>query len=312
MDQYMKQPWSAEQQIDQTLAQQLIETQFPALAPATIVFCGEGWDNIVYRVNSDYLFRFPRRQFGADCIPAEINLLPFLAKQLPLPIPNPIFFGAPTTDYQWPFLGYHYLDGQEACAAHLTMEERAQLAAPLAHFLKALHAIPVDQAEQLGIEHNRIGKLNIPLRWPQAQEHLQYIETHKLYAGCPTLFMLLEQLKDVRKNNLKTVVHGDLYARHLLVNSQRELTGIIDWGDLQTDHPASDLAIVFTFLPVSAHRVFFEIYGTVSQHTKQLILFNALRHTTAITVFAHAIDDKILLKEMLIALELIAQAADAN
>ncbi len=301
----MSQPWTAEFYVDQKLACKLIEEQFPELSPATVIFCGEGWDNTAYQVNNEYLFRFPRRQFGANCVPAETQLLPFLATQLPLQIPNPIFIGKPTAEYQWPFLGYRYLKGQDACAAHLTMQERAHLAAPLAQFLKALHAIPVEQVENLGAQRDRIRKLDIQFRYPQAIEHLHYIEQHKLFDDCSTLLTLLNSLKELRKDEIVTIVHSDLYARHLLVNQHRQLSGIIDWGDLQIDHPASDLSIVFTLLPIDSHHTFFEIYGTISDHTKQLMLFNALRHTTAITVFAHSIGDADLLSEMLIALQLI-------
>jgi aminoglycoside phosphotransferase (APT) family kinase protein len=306
----MSKPWTAEHRVDKALAQQLIESQFQQLAPAQIQFAGEGWDNVAYQVNNNYLFRFPRRQFGADCVPAEIKLLPFLAKQLPLPIPNPIFSGKPTAEYPWPFLGYQYLEGQEACAARLTMPERAQLATPLAQFLKALHSIAIKKVATLGAQHNRIRKLDIQFRQPQALEHVEYIAQHKLFDHCSTLFALLESLKELHKDELITLVHGDLYARHLLINKHRQLSGIIDWGDLQIDHPASDLSIVFTLLPTNTHDTFFANYGTISDHTKQLMLFNALRHTTAIAVFAHSINDANLLAEMLIALRLIKESAE--
>src|SRR5262249_59987224 len=100
------QPWTAELDVSPELARSLIIGQFPELAPATIEPLGFGWDNTAYLVNARYVFRFPRRQLGADCMESEIRVLPLLAPLLPLSIPNPIFVGQATDQFAWSFAGY--------------------------------------------------------------------------------------------------------------------------------------------------------------------------------------------------------------
>ena len=69
-------------------ARRLIAASFPRLADARIEPLGQGWDNWVYLVAGEFVFRFPRRQLGADCLEAELRVLPNLTG-LPLPISVP-------------------------------------------------------------------------------------------------------------------------------------------------------------------------------------------------------------------------------
>lgn len=303
----MSKPWTAEHFVDQKLAKILIEEQFPRLAPAQLVFIGEGWDNRVYRVNDQFLFRFPRRQFGANLVPIERSVLPYLANRLPLPIPEPLFFGQPTVTYPWPFLGYNFLTGQSACSAQLDRAERARLAPSLAQFLKILHNTPLDDVLGLGLDYDKHRILDVPFRVPTARENILKIKNLGLFTSCDKLLAIIDKLEHVRDHEPKVVVHGDLYARHLLIGEQRELAGVIDWGDLRIVNPAIDLAIVFTFLPPEAHATFFEVYGPVPQETKQLACLKGLYHNAIILCYAHEIGDQELLTEAQMAMALIAE-----
>jgi aminoglycoside phosphotransferase (APT) family kinase protein len=91
--------WDPERVVSMAAARELIERQFPELAPATISPLGEGYDNTVYLVNERYVFRFPRRQIAVDLLCAEGRLLPKLADRLPLPVSKPLFFGSPEDKY---------------------------------------------------------------------------------------------------------------------------------------------------------------------------------------------------------------------
>lgn len=301
----MSQQWSAECKLEPDLAKLLIESQFPQLKPASLQFIGEGWDNCAYRVNDDYLFRFPRRQMGADLVDVEWNLLHVLEQRLPLPIPKPLFYGKPSEQFKWPFLGYYFLEGKSACGAGLTMHERMRFAQPLAHFLKVLHAIDQDQARALGAGDDVLEKLNMQKRLPLALECVEKIRELGLFQSCDQLSAMLKNLKDVRDTGPKVLVHSDLYARHFLINEQREICGVIDWGDVRIANPAVDLQFVFSFLPKEARTLFFDIYGQIDQQTEQLALARALLHTTIIVVYAHDVADQDLLTEGLVGLELL-------
>lgn len=82
----MSRPWAPEIVITPDAAKQLIESQFPQLIPVELEFFGKGWDNSAFLVNQEYVFRFPRRQMGADCMASEIAVLPKLAANLSLSI----------------------------------------------------------------------------------------------------------------------------------------------------------------------------------------------------------------------------------
>jgi len=307
----MTKQWTAELSVEPELAKRLIESQFPALTPVSLKLIGEGWDNIVYRVNNDYAFRFPRRQIAVALLETEGRVLPHLVPRLPLSIPEPLFFGQPGPEFPWQFLGYRFVEGQTACKARLSLEERARLAVPLAHFLKALHAIPVGQATEFGVRPDMspgpsgLKRCDIQGRWPIAFENVKKIQALGLFAQCDKLFALLESLKNVKEYGPHRLVHGDLYARHLLVNHERELCGVIDWGDVHVG-PAIDLQIVYSFLPRSAHRDFFDVYGPIDEGTRQVALFRAIYHTTLTNVlYGHDVGDKDLLDEGLLGLRLM-------
>src|ERR1700676_2615249 len=142
----MQRPWTAEIEVSAALAQVLIESQFAELAPIRIAPLGVGWDNTAYRVNGEYVFRFPRRQIAVELILTETRLLPLVAPRLSLPVPVPKFVGQPTERYPWPFSGYRMLAGRTACAAGMDDRQRIAAAEPLARFLAALHAIDADEA----------------------------------------------------------------------------------------------------------------------------------------------------------------------
>src|SRR6185369_13241452 len=64
-----------------------------------------------------------------------------------------------------------------------------------------------------------------------------------------------------------TLVHGDLYVRHVLLGDDRKAGGVIDWGDLHRGDAALDLAIAHTVLPVSSHAAFRDAYGAIGDDT---------------------------------------------
>lgn len=134
------QPWVPQIEIDTTTARRLIDQQWPQLAGSSVKLIGNGWDNTVFKVVNDLLFRFPRREIAVALLEMEAKLLPWLAPQLPLAIPLPLYFGEPTGEFPWPFLGYRYLPGETACQLGLGEEQRTQLAEPLGCFARAARA----------------------------------------------------------------------------------------------------------------------------------------------------------------------------
>ena len=63
----MTHAWKQSIDIDEHKAQQLIASQFH-LSIESICLFDEGWDNLVYLINNTLTFRFPRREFGVNCM----------------------------------------------------------------------------------------------------------------------------------------------------------------------------------------------------------------------------------------------------
>lgn len=179
-----------------------------------------------------------------------------------------------------------------------------KLAKPLAQFLDALHKLPIP----VGAPPDLIRRLDVEYRWPKTHAHLCKIEKLGLFPPIQALFSLLDGLKNKRDNPGKQALcHGDLYARHLLLNSESQLCGIIDWGDTHVGNPAMDLAILFLFFPPEARKIFLENYPPIDEKTRDLALFRALYSASVFTVFSHDTHDADLLREALLALNFILE-----
>ncbi len=304
----MSRSWSPEVVVTPELARSLIEEQFPELAPARPELLGAGMDNTAYRVNATHVFRFPRRRFALPFLEAETRLLPALAPRLPLPVPVPTLIGRPTERYPWPFAGYRMLPGRTACAATLTDRRRLALAEPLARFVAALHAIPADQAASAGAGPDTLGRLD-PARYnARVRGHLEQLAGRGLVEDAGPFLARLDAAPAAYTARRDTLVHGDLYFRHLLIGSDGRLAGVIDWGDVHLGDPAADLMIAHAFLPPEGRDVFCKVYGPVPEVTWRMARLRALWHSVMVLVYADDIGDADLLREARLGLRNVAQS----
>lgn len=247
--------WSPEIAVDEALARALLGDQFPELDLGTLRLLGEGWDNTAWLVEEQWVFRFPRRTIALPLVERELAVLPALAPQLPLPVPEPVFVGRPGRSYPWPFLGARLVPGLELAEAELDDGGRAALAQPLGAFLRALHGAEVDV--ELPLDPNR--RADTPFRVARARTVL-------LELGIEP-----ERVEPIFGDALRlpppgppTLVHGDLHLRHALVADGR-LSGVIDWGDVCRADPAIDLVLVWCALPPRAREAFLHEYGSVGE-----------------------------------------------
>jgi aminoglycoside phosphotransferase (APT) family kinase protein len=260
--------WTAEVEVGPELAAELIREQFPALAASRLALLATGWDNTVFAVDDQWLFRFPRREIAVPGVRREIALLPRLAPSLPLPIPVPRFVGRPTRRYAWPFFGSAMLPGTELADSGLPDPERVAAAAALGRFLRALHdprqaARP--ECADLPVDPMRRG--NARVRAPRAREVLGRLAAAGTFPADDDVRALLDRAErepagDVRPSRADLVVcHGDLHVRHLLVDREGAAVGVIDWGDLCLGDPVVDLAIAYLGFAGTARTAFFAGYG---------------------------------------------------
>jgi len=300
--------WDAERTIEQALALQLISEQFPELNAQNIRILGIGWDNTAFIVNDQFIFRFPRRQIAVSLIEEEWNFLPKLAPYLPLSIPKPAWKGKPTSQFPWPFSGYHLLKGSTACHINLTETDRHQLVEPIALFLKTLHFIPT-QGFSTTLSKFHSSRIDGNLINQKIKKNLIELNQLGILTDTWELENVIENSQNFRAPVSTSIVHGDFYVRHLLVDKEKQLSGVIDWGDVHVGDPANDIAIAHSFLPVDSHAKFREIYGKIDTQTWQLSKLRAILSATYLILFGHHSQDLVIKREGLRSLKIISNCS---
>ena len=258
------QPWVPELEVTDEIARELIEDQFPQLAPIRLQAFESGWDNRVIRVNGTYLFRFPQREIALAGVEREIRCLPLLLKHLEM-IPNPIFVGKPSANYPWPFFGYEPLEGRESSECELNSSQKVQIARTLGTFLKKLHSLPAHKVSEMDLPEDPLGRLDFGKRVPMTEARLDQLEKSGFDLPYTRLRELLRAGLATPRLPCRQVVHGDLHFRHLLLGDENQLTGVIDWGDLHRNDPAVDLQIYWSFFLPEERVEFLKSYGEISE-----------------------------------------------
>lgn len=303
----MKHQWEAEQIIEPPMALQLIKEQFPELSCKNIRLLGAGWDNTAFIIDEELIFRFPRRSIALPLLEAEWCALPKLASRLPLPIPIPKWKGSPTARFPWPFIGYRMLTGFTACYADLPEDERASLAEPIAKFLAILHGTPESELSKCHIPSDNHSRIDGALLTAKIEKNFEELSLLELLGnnGKKQLEFTIQNLQHFRAPVNSFIVHGDFYVRHLLVDKNHHLVGVIDWGDIHLGDPAIDLAIAHSFLPVDAHKSFIKAYGEISEDTWALAKLRAIYSSTLLILFGHHSGDLSIMREGLRSLKVM-------
>ena len=299
--------WEPEFDVDEQLAERLISGQFSQLAGATIARFGAGMDNVAFLVANRYVFRFPRRTIVVPLLEREERILPRIAQQLPLPIPFPQFIGKPDLGYPWTFAGYERLRGTSACSLPLSRDDRTAMARPLGEFLGALHSIDLQTGIAAGLPDDELGRLDHRKRFPLAQQRFEELHSAGLIADASPFLQFLAAHPPAGPRERRCIVHGDLYARHLLVDRHHRLSGIIDWGDVHLGDPALDMMAAFSMLPASAYRDFKNAYGGVDDETWLLAKYRAVYHGSLVAHYGMHINDAALRDAGLAGLQLILE-----
>ncbi len=288
----MAEPWEADVRIDVALASRAIARQFPTLAANAVVPFGEGWDNAAFLVGGRYVFRFPRREVAVALIETERRVLASIAAHGPLPIPIPLFAGMPDGEYPWPFAGYAVLRGRPLSSVRLDDDAYESLAVSCGRFLRALHAIDALPLRASGLDTDRIGRLDHARCMPKVLRRLGELSASGLLDEVAPFERLLDEVAPAGpRGDRLAIVHGDLYARHLLIGDDRRAAGIIDWGDVHLGDPAVDLAIVFEAFPPRTRDAFADAYGKIDDQTWKLARYHAVYHTAMVAHYGYRIGD---------------------
>lgn len=239
-------PCDPDRPLDVARVRRTLHAQFPELAPVRAEWFASGCCNDVYRVNRDWLFRFPKRAGIALTVEPEARLLSLVANAVGGTVPRIEWLGRPGPDFPYPFVGYRLIPGMagDLLPDALAPDGERRIAGQIGRAVAAIHRVPIEQAQSLGaLEHP----------WNAADRVGQAI------AYAPTLAAVVPPalLGDYRalldgavapppRAPSCRLAHGDLCAGHLLFDrATLELTGIIDFADIGLHDPAIDFVQLF-------------------------------------------------------------------
>jgi len=276
--------WDADRIVTEAeLADVIFELE--GVRPVSIEQVAQGWDNTVFRVDDEWLFRVPRRLIAEEGVRLERRILPKLARRLPIAIPEPTRGCNGPPRAPWPVMGYRIVDGCEI--AESPMNE--SLPAALGETLRILHG--AELATELGplLPGDRFSRARLDTRIAKAITELRQAAEAGLPVPADELCQRLAALAPAQRLPMRTAVtHGDLHQRHVLVTAAGALAGIIDWGDLHLGNPAMDLELCWSLFDDEQRAAFARAYGPVPAQEWAVALVVAVYTNLALLVSAGA------------------------
>jgi len=299
--------------LDQKTVRHVVHGQFPEVPCADVEQLGEGMDCWAWLIDGRCVFRFPKREAGAECLQNEIRILPEIAERLPVRVSAPRWIGNPTREFAWPFAGYRLVAGRSVCDVDLPDSAAPEFGRALARFLQALHSISEEDAREFDAPADEWRRLDVPHRCEFARERLQQAQSLGLIPDAGAWLSRLDEF-DAPLPTLapRSLVHGDLYSKHVLVDDDFQLAGIIDWGDVHFGQPAVDLAAFWNVVPAAGRAAFLDEYGPVDRTTWRLAELRAIYHSVTVLLFANEIADEPLAARSRLALQAVLERPDTN
>jgi aminoglycoside phosphotransferase (APT) family kinase protein len=137
--------------VDTDQARQLVRELSP-LAADDVQLLGAGTDSAAFRVDGEWVVRFPLVRDAQRTLSTELALLPDLAPALPVAVPRPELVGERAGEVV--FAAYRALEGEPLSDAALTAlpaSARARVLDELTALLDAIHGFPVARARAAGV-----------------------------------------------------------------------------------------------------------------------------------------------------------------
>jgi aminoglycoside phosphotransferase (APT) family kinase protein len=223
--------------IDEPLVRQLLREQHPDLETLELRLVANGWDNVLYRLGGELVVRLPRRLVAVPLVENEQRWLPEIAERVTVAVPTPIRIGLPSDTFPWHWTIAAWLEGE--LASETAFEQHGGLAIELAEFVRELHTDAPSNAPRNPFRGVPLAEREIAIR-------------DRLATG---LLPRPREVESVWQCALAAPpwaaparwLHGDLHPANILISAGR-LSAVLDFGDLCSGDPATDLATAWLSL----------------------------------------------------------------
>lgn len=226
-------PWEADRQLSLEDARTVIAASFPEVDTGTLEYLGSGWEFDAYLTADGWVFRFPRRAWCEALFERERPVHELVSPVLPpdIAIPQVRLMGKPTEDFPYRFAGHRFIPGVAADVVDPAL--LPTLAQGLGAALTAIHSIPLEEAQAVGVEELIVEEEEGRMAW--LERGLRHAST--LRGLDPAIAPALEWAGEVtlplpRYEGPLRFIHNDLGPDHLMVDPELgRLNGILDWTD---------------------------------------------------------------------------------
>jgi len=215
----------------------LIQHDFPAFRISSIKKVGEGDNSKAFLVNENYIFRFLKRKDVKQQVRREISVLPKIRSALNLQIPD-FEFISPELYY----VGYKKIEGtvlNNENFESLKKKDRISIEKTIANFLSQIHSIPLSELSNSGLETMNLYE-EYSGNFEDAKTFIYpHISKNKRKIIDSLFTGYLNNEKNL--NYTASLVHNDFSKDHILFDTvNKEITGIIDFGDIAFGDPDYD------------------------------------------------------------------------
>jgi aminoglycoside 2''-phosphotransferase len=258
----------------------IINTNFTEFKAHDITELKGGDNNFVFRVNNEYIFRFPKHLEAERTVKTEFILLHNLKSYVNTLIPNFEFIGNQQQIYSHNyanyskakilkvfhnsisskiynlrgldkrfFVGYKEIKGVQLSnelLQRLPSKTKEGIAEEIGNFLFSLNSFPVEKAQEIGI-----------IKWDFTEKYYQYFyEIFTKYVKNELPFNEQDLLNRLFREFINepnnwaytpSLIHGDISYDHIIFNSlDNKLSGIIDFGGIAIGDPAYDFCGIYS------------------------------------------------------------------
>jgi aminoglycoside phosphotransferase (APT) family kinase protein len=234
-------PWHNRFPLTATEAARIVGHDVPDLAPCRAEALGEGWDYATFRVDHDWVFRFPKRHQAGRALLREVATLRRLRATIELPLATP--------DYRWlieksrgfptPYAGYGFLPGLPLLEVGVDGADVTAVGAMVGDCLARIHA------SAPGAPPHAVAD-DFAAYFDAFRADLDAVEEALPKALADACRRLLAT-PPAPWRGPPTFVHGDLGAEHVLCDARGRPTAIIDWGDAGWGNPLGDFVGIWAW-----------------------------------------------------------------